>query len=316
MKPSKMPVRILNRSVLNNIHGKDYIGQGHGQGGVICDDICVSTVSMRYKTDFLETDLCRCINNLTAAGADCVGLTVNIMFPRTFVESRLKNLVKRIDTFCIKHGLRYMGGNTEVSADVKDIVVSVTAVGHVRRKFSKASPKEYIIVAGDVGRMGLHVLGRTYEEELSKRYNSLFMERLRVDKDGFLLSDILDITKDSKVTCMQDLTSMGVFGGLYELSERTGLGIEVDIDEIPIRQETIEVCEYFKINPYEVDSLGAMLIISPEYEDIVSKLKNSGMMASVIGRLTDKKDRVAIYKGEKRNLNELSCDALAEILYR
>lgn len=59
---------------------------------------------------------------------------------------------------------------------------------------------------------------------------------------------------------MHDVTEGGIFGALWEMAEASGVGLDIDLKKIPIRQETIEICEVYDINPYLLISSGAMLI--------------------------------------------------------
>lgn len=45
------------------------------------------------------------------------------------------------------------------------------------------------------------------------------------------------------VHAMHDVTEGGIFGALWEMGAASGVGIVADLDKIPIRQETIELCE-------------------------------------------------------------------------
>ena len=57
----------------------------------------------------------------------------------------------------------------------------------------------------------------------------------------------------SGVSAMHDVTEGGIFGALWEMAEASGVGLEIDLKKIPIRQETVEVCEFFGVNPYLFD---------------------------------------------------------------
>ena len=59
------------------------------------------------------------------------------------------------------------------------------------------------------------------------------------------------------VSAMHDVTEGGVFGALWEMAEASGVGLEIDLKKIPIRQETIEICEFFNLNPYQLISSGS-----------------------------------------------------------
>lgn len=65
-----------------------------------------------------------------------------------------------------------------------------------------------------------------------------------------------------------------------------------------MKQETIELCEYFDINPYNLYSAGALLIGTDRPEMMVDALAKAGVEAAVIGRVTDENGRV-IRNGEE-----------------
>lgn len=66
----------------------------------------------------------------------------------------------------------------------------------------------------------------------------------------------------------------------------------MDLKKIPVRQETIEICEYFDVNPYYLYSAGALLVGTEHGEALVSHLAAQGIFAAVIGRATGGRDRV------------------------
>ena len=53
----------------------------------------------------------------------------------------------------------------------------------------------------------------------------------------------------SGVSAMHDVTEGGIYGALWELAEASGIGLVIDLKAIPIRQETVEICEYYRLNP-------------------------------------------------------------------
>ena len=56
------------------------------------------------------------------------------------------------------------------------------------------------------------------------------------------------------------LGSQGVLSGLWNAAEASGVGLQAELRRIPIRQETVEICEYFQINPYYLLSGGSLLL--------------------------------------------------------
>ena len=52
----------------------------------------------------------------------------------------------------------------------------------------------------------------------------------------------------------------GILSGLWKMAEASGVGMDVDLRRIPIRQETIEVCERLDVDPYKLESEGTVLL--------------------------------------------------------
>ena len=63
---------------------------------------------------------------------------------------------------------------------------------------------------------------------------------------------------------MHDITEGGIYGALWEVAQASGVGLEVSIEDIPVRQHTIELCEFFDLNPYQLISSGSMLIVTDQ----------------------------------------------------
>ena len=107
----------------------------------------------------------------------------------------------------------------------------------------------------------------------------------------------------SGVGAMHDVTEGGIFGALWEMAESAGVGLEIELKKIPIKQETVEICEFFGINPYQLISSGAMLMAAEDGNRLVMNLKKAGIAATVIRKATDSNDRV-IWNGEERRFLE------------
>ena len=101
------------------------------------------------------------------------------------------------------------------------------------------------------------------------------------------------------VCAMHDISGGGIFRALWELAEAAQTGIRIDLKKIPVNQETIEIGEVFGLNPYELLSGGALLMVTEDGEALVEKLAEAGVPAAVIGKLTDDNDRVLVTHTEE-----------------
>ena len=118
----------------------------------------------------------------------------------------------------------------------------------------------------------------------------------------------------SGVAAMHDVTEGGIFGALWEMAEASGVGLDIDLKKIPIRQETVEICEYFDINPYELISSGCMLMAAPDGNGLVMALERAGIPATIIGKATEGNDRIIRSGEEKRFLEPPKTDQLYQVM--
>ena len=135
--------------------------------------------------------------------------------------------------------------------------------------------------------------------------------------EGF--KDQISVQNDARLAIgkgadyLHDVSMGGIFGALWELAERIGCGLEVDLKSIPIRQETIEITNYLGFNPYFMVSGGALLIFAHDGKRVVGALNEAGIEATVIGKTTGKRDRIIRNDDEVRYLDKPQADEILKI---
>ena len=102
----------------------------------------------------------------------------------------------------------------------------------------------------------------------------------------------------------------GILSALWKMAEASQVGLQADLRKIPIRQETIEVCERFDLNPYYLMSEGALLIGIPSGENLVQEYRRMGLPAAVIGRTSSGNDRLLYSGGNVRYLDRPAQDEI------
>lgn len=169
-----------------------------------------------------------------------------------------------------------------------------------------------IILAGYIANEATHMLIERERPALRCRFSDRFL-RLTDEMTGrnhVTHDSITSATEALSIKLEEDdileLSEMGIYGGLWDFSERAGHGINIYLDKINIRQETIEISELLDINPYTYPSKGAWLIKSDRAHELVDALMNAGINASIIGTETNTKDRIIINQGVVRYLTPVS----------
>lgn len=261
--------------------------------------------------------VCSAVNNLVASGAEPVGVMVTLILPENFKESRLKELTEEIDSVCEEINIQVMGGHTEVSAAVREPVFSVTAVGKAEEgkllHASSAGEDQDVVMSKWIGMEGSVAIVSAKEKELLDRFPRTMIENLKALKKGCCAAKEAALAVKSGVSAMHDVSSGGIYGALYELSEAAGIGLEIDLRAIPIRQETVEICEYLGLNPYYLKSGGSMLMVCHHGQELVKVLEKEGIHAAVIGRTTSEKAKVVLNEGEVSYLERPKADELLKV---
>ena len=119
----------------------------------------------------------------------------------------------------------------------------------------------------------------------------------------------------SGVSAMHAVSEGGIFGALWELADCAGVGLSVDLKKIPVRQETIEISEFFHINPYEMLSGGSLLLVTDHGLELVDLLGKEHIPAAVIGRTTAGNDRVLTSNEEIRYLEPPKMDEIYKVFF-
>ena len=81
---------------------------------------------------------------------------------------------------------------------------------------------------------------------------------------------------------------------LWELAGYYGRGMRVKLRDIPVKQETIEICEVLEVNPYHLLSGGCALLVADNGYRLCEELRELGFAASVIGRTMPDHDKAII----------------------
>lgn len=327
MKVGKIPEAVLKRSVMKQITGKRkevLLGAGvgedcgvlkleEGEVFVVSSDPITGTV---HEIGHLAVHVTA--NDLASSGAEPVGILLTVLLPDGTEEAFLKQMMKDVNTVCEQLHIQVVGGHTEVTSVVNQPLISVTGIGKIKEDklvtTGGAKPGMDIVVTKWIGLEGTAIIAREKEKELAGRLPLEYIETAQ----GFL--QYLSVIPEAKIAvehgvfAMHDVTEGGIFGALWEMAQASVVGLSIDLRSIPVRQETVEICECFQINPYQLISSGSMLMAAYHGHDLVKKLHQAGIEAVVIGKATDGNDRILCNGEENRFLEPPKTDELYKIM--
>lgn len=244
-------------------------------------------------------------NSLYAGGALPVGLMIQALLPPEYEEDGLQADMESIARGAEAQEMEIFGGCTQVTAAVREAVYTATGIGTCFKASARRDPRpgDELILTKWIALGGTAALALNYEKELKSRYPFVLIDRAKEFEKLMSVACEARAVNHFGTAAVHDLSQGGVFGGLWEMAERAGVGLEVDLKKIPVKQETIEICEYFDVNPYELYSAGALLISTDAGEAMIRELKQQGIVAAVIGRVTEDAGRIIRNGGDTRYLD-------------
>ena len=305
--------------------GKQVI-QGPGENaGVIDigdDDAIVFKIESHNHPSYIEpyqgaaTGVGGILRDVFTMGARPIALLNSIHFgspshPKT--KSLLNGVVSGIGGYGNCIGIPTVAGETKFNETYNEnILVNAMAVGHVKKNkifYSKAKGinKSVVYVGSKTGRDGIHgasMASAEFDENSEEKKPTVqvgdpFTEKL-------LLEACLELMKDESIIAIQDMGAAGLTSSSVEMASKGSLGIELELDKVPCREENM--------TPYEMmlsESQERMLIILEDNkEDHARKIfKKWDLDFVIIGKTTETKNLTLKFNNEL--LGQIPIEALA-----
>ncbi|MCR5272783.1 MAG: hydrogenase maturation factor [Lachnospiraceae bacterium] len=250
------------------------------------------------------------VNNILASGGEPIGVSLMITMPKKLREIKLKGIMSAFGEECEKLNLAIIGGHTQVSEAVNEPVISVNAIGREIYSQKEIKPGMDIVMSGYAGAAGTAIIAAQHESKLKERFPEKFVESAMTLEKYKYVKAAVAVAGKSDAYPMHDGGQGGIFGALWEMATGSCVGLEIEMRKILFRQETIEISEFFDINPYELFSQGVILFACENGVALKDELLAAGIEAEVIGRTTASNDRVIINGEERRFLEPAKSDQL------
>ena len=305
--------------------GKQVI-QGPGENAGVIDigdnDAIVFKIESHNHPSYIEpyqgaaTGVGGILRDVFTMGARPIALLNSIHFgspshPKT--KSLLNGVVSGIGGYGNCIGIPTVAGETKFNETYNEnILVNAMAVGHAKKDkifYSRAKGinKSVVYVGSKTGRDGIHgasMASAEFDENSEDKKPTVqvgdpFTEKL-------LLEACLELMKDDSIIAIQDMGAAGLTSSSVEMASKGSLGIELNLEKVPCREENM--------TPYEMmlsESQERMLIILEDgKEEHARKIFNKwDLDFVVIGKTTNTKNLTL--KFHNKLVGEIQIDALA-----
>ena len=305
--------------------GKQVI-QGPGENAGVIDigdnDAIVFKIESHNHPSYIEpyqgaaTGVGGILRDVFTMGARPIALLNSIHFGSPShhkTKSLLNGVVSGIGGYGNCIGIPTVAGETKFNETYNEnILVNAMAVGHAKKDkifYSKAKGvnKSVVYVGSKTGRDGIHgasMASAEFDENSDDKKPTVqvgdpFTEKL-------LLEACLELMRDDSIIAIQDMGAAGLTSSSVEMASKGSLGIELELDKVPCREENM--------TPYEMmlsESQERMLIILEDGKENHARqiFSKWDLDFVVIGKTTDTKKLIMKYNNKIEG--EIPLDALS-----
>ncbi|MFT4107195.1 MAG: AIR synthase-related protein [Lacrimispora sp.] len=182
-----------------------------------------------------------------------------------------------------------------------------------RENTGTMKPGQDIVIAGYAGLWATVEIIKHKKEDLRQWFSEDYMDRVLEDGAMALEGNPEKWAQAGASEC-EAAGEGGVLKALWDLSGAYMTGISFSLRKIPVKQETIEICERYDLNPYRLFSTGCLVLLADNGGDLVLALEKEGVTAAVIGKVTDGIKRVIIHEESNGYLERPSRDEIYKVL--
>jgi hydrogenase expression/formation protein HypE len=219
------------------------------------------------------------INDVAMAGARPLYLSASFILEEGFPLAQLKSIVESMAEAARKARVPIVTGDTKVVEAGKGdgVFITTTGVGVVPEDVNisgdRARPGDRILVSGMLGDHGVAIMAH--------RENLGFTTSIQSDTAALhglvaaMVSDVPDIH------VLRDPTRGGLATTLNEIARQSRVGMLIEEEKLPVRQEVAAACEFLGLDPLYVANEGKLVCIcAPQHADRLLEI----MRAHPLGR--------------------------------
>lgn len=234
-------------------------------------------------------------NDIATAGARPRWFLTTLLLPNGITPSQAIEIMHELAQAARRWEVTLCGGHTEITDAVHRPVVSGMMVGTVKPQalIEKKNMRtgDAVLLTKGVAVEGTAIIAREFKERLlasgitAEEINQCrrLIDRISILPEARLAAD------EGAATAMHDVTEGGVATALLELSVAGGHKIAVEMEKIPIYDQTQRMCEVLGLEPLGLIGSGSLLICCPakRCDALMHKIENEGIAVACIGKVLD-----------------------------
>jgi hydrogenase maturation factor len=298
--------------------GEDAFAARVGRGIVVAstDPITFTTDHIGYYAVNVNA------NDVATMGATPRWFLATALVPPGTRKRVLRGIFDDLDSTCVDLGIRLCGGHTEVTSTVNQPVVVGAMMGTVSKRdlvrAERARDGDRILLTKRLAVEGTAIIAREKRRVVDRilgRTRSARARKLLFSPGISVVREALCAVKTARIHAMHDPTEGGLLWGLKELSYTTGIGVRVDLESVPVFDETRRICKHFDVDPYGLIASGSLLIVVSRRSAarVMLAIRRLGIECTDIGQMAGKKTTL-VRNGKPVPFPPLKSDEISKIV--
>src|SRR5579875_1254289 len=227
-------------------------------------------------------------NDLSTSGFSPQYLMVDLNLPLGVPDAQLEEYWNALSQECSHLGIAIVGGHTGKFEGLNSTMLCTGSAQHcLTTKGAKHGDSVILTKGAAISATG--ILSQLFPDKIAERIGTRALaEATKYFSEIAAIHDALAVA-GAGVTAMHDVTEGGVLSALYELASASSLGLTIEKEEIPVSEESSEICRIFGLDPYVTLGEGALVIscAPTKTEEVLRILRQRGTRASVVGVLDE-----------------------------
>jgi hydrogenase expression/formation protein HypE len=281
-------VKNFQNPLLQPLDDSAVISAGGGRWAFTTDSYVVTPIFFPGG-DIGKLAVCGTVNDLSMSGAQPLYLSAGFIIEEGFLFSDLRRIVESMQRTAAEAGVTIITGDTKVvnrgAAD--GVFINTAGIGRVPPGIHisghNARPGDKVLISGTLGDHGVAILCAREGLEFSTALVS----------DCAPLNSLVKklLTASPHIHCLRDPTRGGLSSTLNELARQSGVGIWVEENRIPVKEEVRGACELLGFEPWNLANEGKLVAIvaAEAAEAILKEMREHplGLDSAIIGEVKE-----------------------------
>ena len=282
---SKIIQPAFSNSMLNMLHDGAILSMS-GNMAFTTDNYVIKPLFFAGG-DIGKLSICGTVNDLAMTGAVPKVLSVGVIIEEGFQIDDFKRIVASMKAAAEEAGVKIVTGDTKVVAkgQCDGIFINTAGIGEIIEGI-KIDPHSVevgmkVIISGTIGDHAASILANRHGLDLELKSDCAPLSSL--------VAEVLKVAPN--VPTLRDPTRGGVAAVLNEIADASNVGIIIDEDKLPIREEVRGVCDILGFDVLELANEGKFIAFVPNdnVDNVLNAMHNHryGINAAVIGEVTN-----------------------------